>query len=174
MRRFVLAGIDILARALGISTRTARRRAAAMPGAAKVRGQWVIPLDTATYARGAGVSRRTAQRRGVAAESPTAAAVQSRMPTNLPPSGSVRWTRVPANRLVNARIWPWQAQGWAWVRFLASGDVVQVFSGTLVFRSRPSTKALIRKIKEDIMAYFTGTSPIEILAIGLVYAWTAA
>lgn len=173
MRKYLLAGVELLARALGISTRAARRRAAAMPGARKVGGAWVVPVDTDTYARGAGVSRRTAQRRGTAAASPTDPAIQSQMPTGLPARGFLKYVHVDPKRMVAPVIRPFQHQGYAWVRFLASGDIAQKFTSTILTVSRLTVAAFRKLVRADLSARFGSTSPYEIISIGVVYAWEA-
>lgn len=173
MRKYLLAGVRLLARALGISERAARRRAATMPGAQKVGGQWIVPVDTETYARGAGVSRRTAQRRGVSAASPTDPAIQSQMPTGLPARGFLKYTLVDAKRLIAPRIWPYQHQGFAWIRFLASGDIVQMFSSTIPTRVKLTVAKFRRAVVDDLAARFKSTSPYEIISVGVIYAWEA-
>lgn len=173
MRKYLLAGVRLLAKAFGISERAARRKAATMPGARKVGGQWVVPVDTDTYARGEGVSRRTAQRRGTPAASPTDPAIQSQMPTGLPARGFLKYTLVDAKRLIAPRIWPYQHQGYAWLRFLASGDIVQMFSSTIPTRVKLTVAKFRRYVTDDLAARFKTTSPYEIISIGVVYAWEA-
>ena len=173
MRKYLLAGVRLLARALGISERAARRRAASMPGAQKVGGAWIVPVDTDTYARGAGVSKRTAQRRGTAAASPVDPAIQSQMPTGLPTRGGLKHSRVDGRKMINPRIWPFQYQGFAWVRFLASGDIAQKFSSTIVSRVRLTVAAFRKMVLSDITARFGSTSPYQVISIGMVYAWEA-
>lgn len=173
MRKYLVAGVKLLARALGISERAARRRAASMPGARKVGGTWHVPVDTDTYARGAGVSRRTAQRRGTAASSPTDPVIQSQMPTGLPARGFLKYTLVDAKRLIAPRIWPYQHQGFAWIRFLASGDIVQVFTSTIPTRMKLAVARFRKAVGDDLASRFKSTSPYEIISVGVVYAWEA-
>lgn len=173
MRKYLLAGVRLLARAFGISERAARRKAATMPGARKVGGQWVVPVDTDTYARGEGVSRRTAQRRGTPAASPTDPAIQSQMPTGLPRRGFLSYVRVDPKRLISPRVWPYQHQGYAWLRFLASGDIVQMFSSTIPTKVKLTVARFRRAVVDDLAARFKSTSPYEVISVGVVYAWEA-
>lgn len=172
MRKYLVAGVKLLARALGISERAARRRAATMPGAQKVGGAWHVPVDTETYARGAGVSRRTAQRRGVSAASPVDPAIQSQIPTGLPTRGFLRYVAVDPKRMIAPVIRPFQHQGYAWIRFLASGDIARRFSSTILTVSRQTVSGFRKLVKADLDARFS-SSPYEIISIGVVYAWEA-
>lgn len=165
---WVLAGIDVLARSLGVSARTARRKAAAMPGAVKTGGGWIVPMRVSEYARGAGVSERTARRRAVAkAASPTAPAVQAHVPRA--PSGRGPIKTSFSKRMVNSRLWPYQYQGFAWIMFLASGDIIQWFSGVIVSKTALTWRAIDSAIRSEARKVF-GSSPMKILNTGLVYA----
>lgn len=165
---WVLAGIDVLARALGVSARTARRRAADMPGAVKGPKGWTVPVSTAVYARGAGVSERTARRRAVAkAVSPTDPAVQSQMPARTYGKGPVPTTF--SSRMVSRRVWGYQYQGWAWLRFVTSGDIIRWFTGIIVSKVPMTWTQLDAAIRREVGQVF-GNSPVRIMSTGLVYA----
>lgn len=166
---WVLSGIDVIARALGVSARTARRRAAAgqVPGAVKIGTQWQAPLSVKDYARGAEVSERTARRRVFArSASPTDPAVAMAMPTNLT-GRSVKHTR--GGRFVNSSIWPFQYQGAAWVRFLSSGDTIHWYTGVIVSKVRLTVAKLRQVITDEVRRAFS-SSPVDILKIDYVYA----
>lgn len=172
MRKYLVAGVKLLARALGISERAARRRAATMPGAQKVGGAWHVPVDTETYARGAGVSRRTAQRRGVSAASPVDPAIQSQIPTGLPTRGFLRYVAVDPKRMIAPIIRPFQHQGMAWVQFIASHNIIRVFSSTILTKTRLTVKEFVKMVRDDIEQRFN-SSPVKIISIDVVYAWEA-
>ncbi len=163
---WVLGTVDQLARALGISPRTARRRAADRAGAQKIGRTWVIPLTAAEYAAAEGVSIRTARRATAVARSAADPLVQSAMPTNLV------GRQVPhqrGGRMVNPRIWPYQYQGYAWLRFVASGEVIRWFTGIIVSKVKMSTAALRSAIRAEVDAVFS-SSPVAVLEVGYVYA----
>lgn len=168
---WVLGTIQQLAKALGVSPSTARRRAAsgAVPGAVKSGTTWIIPMTTGDYARGAGVSARTARRRIVAkTTTPTDDRVTAAIPSSLPQRGKIPTKPAGTHRMVAPDIWPYQYQGAAWIQFISSGDVIRWFTGVIVSRVKLTVTQFRTQVKGEVERRF-GLSPVHILKIDLVY-----
>lgn len=168
---WVLGSVAQMAAALGKSARTVRRLAAEglIPGAVRGPRGWILPMTTRQYATGAGVSERTARRRAVArATTPTAPEVQSAVPVRVP-AGRGPVPTVKGKRMINPRIWPYQYQGFAWLRFVASGDIIKWFSSTIPSRVAMTWRQIESAVRAEVSVVF-GNSPVRIMQVGLVYA----
>lgn len=76
-------------------------------------------------------------------------------------------------RMVAPQVWAFQYQGYAYVKFIASGDIIVWYTGIIVSKIRLTWAALHRKIIAEVGLKF-GTSPVTILRTGLAYAREAA